>query len=65
MPMSASALAGEMVTKLADAGFVTNNEHAKTEAMCSALAQAVVEHLQANAQVTIDNGSSAGQYNIG
>lgn len=64
MAMNQSALKGLMISKLQAAGFDTNNEHAKTEEFCEAIAAAVVEHIQSSAKAVVASGSSAGQHPI-
>ena len=60
--MNASGLAAEMESELQAQGFVTNNEHSKTQQMCQALATAIVNHIQANAKA-IDPGGTAPSQN--
>ena len=64
MPLNAEALESAIISKLKSEGFVTNNQYAKTEKMAKAIAEAVVEHITANAQVVIESGSSAGTYGV-
>ena len=64
MAMNASSLQGLIISKLEAAGFNTTNEHAKIADLCTAVAEAVVEHIQANAKANITTGSSAGKHSI-
>lgn len=64
MAMNAASLANDMKLELQAHGFITSGEHAKTDALCAALAAAVVNHLQANAKAVIASGSSAGSHSI-
>ena len=50
MAMNVAALKGLMISKLQAAGFDTGNEHSKTEEFCTAIAEAVVEHIQSSAK---------------
>jgi len=62
--MSSDALKGLIISKLQARGFDTQNEHATVSILAQAIAQAVVEHIQANAQVQVSGGSSAGTYQV-
>jgi len=62
MALSASGLQTLIETKLTTAGFDLNNGRA--DDMASAIAEAVVEHITANAQVVVAGGSSAGTYSV-
>jgi len=58
MAMNAATLATEIETKLQGEGFVTNGEHPRTKQMCKAIAEAVVEHITANAVSSVAGGST-------
>lgn len=64
MAMSASALSGEIKNQLVAAGFVVTGEHSKVDALCDAIATAVVNHIQSNAKAVVASGSSAGSHPI-
>lgn len=64
MALNSSALKGLIVSKLNAAGITTSGEHAKAQLMAEAIAEAVVEHVTANAQVIVAGGSSAGTYKV-
>ena len=64
MAMSSSALEGLIVSKLKEAGFNVDGEHSKNTVMAKAVAEAVVEHIQANAKAVVIGGSSAGSHSI-
>lgn len=64
MALNSATLKTELVTKLKAQGFKTDNEHAKTADMAQAIAEAVVEHILANAEVKVTSGSSAGDYGV-
>lgn len=64
MAMNSAALASEIKSQLQAQGFITQGEHARVDKLCTAIATAVVNHLQANAKAVIASGSSAGQHPI-
>lgn len=64
MAMNASALASQIKNELISAGFVATGEHSKVDALCSAIATAVVNHIQSSAKAVVASGSSAGTHPI-
>lgn len=64
MAMNPDALKGLMISKLQATGFDTTNKHSKTDEFCTAIAAAVVEHIQSSAKAVVASGSSAGQHPI-
>lgn len=64
MPMNAGTLESLIVSKLEAAGFKTNGEHAFVSIMAKAVAEAVVEHVTADALVEVTGGSSSGSYKV-
>jgi hypothetical protein len=64
MALSKSALEGLIISKLQAAGFNTTGKHSQAQIMAKAVAEAVVEHIQAQAEVPVTKGSSAGAYKV-
>lgn len=64
MALSASKLEQLVLSKLQAAGFTTSGEHAKVGVIAKAVAESVVEHITADAQVPVSSGSSAGVYKV-
>jgi len=63
MALDSSALQTLVESKLTAAGFDLTKAPA-TSLMAQAIAEAVVEHVTANAQVIVSGGSSAGTYSV-
>jgi hypothetical protein len=64
MALSKSTLKDRIVTELQAQGFVTEGEHAMALKMAQAIANAIVDEIQANAKATVQSGSSAGSWPI-
>ena len=64
MALSQSSLKTKIVSELNAQGFVTEGEHAMAQKMAEAIANAVVDEIQANAKATVQSGSSAGVWPI-
>ncbi len=64
MALSKPTLRDRIVTELEQQGFVTNGEHSRVQKMAEAIANAVVDEIQANAKATVSSGSSAGTWPI-
>ncbi len=64
MSLSKSGLKGRIITELESQGFVTSGEHVFTAQLAEAIANAVVDEIQANAQVPVTGGSSKGTYKV-
>lgn len=64
MAMNTATLATEIESELKAQGFITSGDHAKAEKLCTAIANAVVNHIKANAKAVVASGSSAGQHSI-
>lgn len=64
MTLVASVLVGKMKSKLSAKGFVLDNEHSKQTEFLEAIAEAVVEEIQANAKVVDPGGQSPGLWSI-
>ena len=64
MALSKSALKGRIVSEMEAMGATSTGEHSWVERMAEALANAVVDEIQSNAQVPVTSGSSAGTYKV-
>lgn len=64
MALSKSSLKSKIVSELNAQGFVTEGEYAMAQKMAEAIANAVVDEIQANAIATVQSGSSAGTWSI-
>ena len=63
MALDSTALQTLVESKLTVAGFNLDNAPA-TSLMARAIAEAVVEHITANAEVIVSGGSSSGTYSV-
>ena len=64
MPVDQASLKGRIVTEMEGKGFTSSGQYSQVEQMATAIAAAVVDEIQQNAQVTVDSGSSAGTYQV-
>tara|TARA_R110002167_G_scaffold98718_10_gene259422 strand:+ start:2823 stop:3020 length:198 start_codon:yes stop_codon:yes gene_type:complete len=64
MALSAETLKALIVTELTAAGFVTQGQYARSEQLATALARAIVGHIQQAAEVPVSGGSSSGNYSV-
>ncbi|EKO3371275.1 hypothetical protein RDG65_001286 [Vibrio fluvialis] len=64
MALSKSSLKAKLISELQAQGFVTEGEHAMAGKMAEAIANAVVDEIQANAKANVTSGSSAGNWPI-
>ncbi|MBY7898708.1 hypothetical protein KW478_19630 [Vibrio fluvialis] len=64
MALSKSSLKDRIISELQSQGFVTEGEHAMVQKMAEAIANAVVDEIQANAKANVTSGSSAGSWSI-
>ncbi|PFG55757.1 hypothetical protein ATG66_2073 [Vibrio sp. ES.051] len=64
MALSKSSLKNRILSELQSQGFVTSGAHAKSDELATAIANAVVDEIKANAKATIESGSSAGSWPI-
>jgi hypothetical protein len=64
MALSKEQLKQRIVSNLESFGFVCSGEYASADKMAEAIASAVVDEIQANAEVPVSGGSSAGTYNV-
>ena len=64
MALSKSSLKSRIVQEMEAMGATASGEHSWVEKLAEALANAVVDEVQQNAQVTLSGGSSAGSYPV-
>lgn len=64
MALSKSALKGRIVSEMEAIGATSSGPHSWVERMAEAIASAVVEEIQKNAEVPVTGGSSAGTYKV-
>ncbi|MEZ8463904.1 hypothetical protein AB6D04_06555 [Vibrio splendidus] len=64
MAISKASLKQKIETELKAKGFVLDGEFAMAGMMAEAIANAVVDEITQNAQVTISAGSSSGEYKV-
>ena len=64
MALSKASLKARLISELQAQGFVTEGEHAMAGKMAEAIANAVVDEIQANAKANVTSGSSAGTWPI-
>jgi ribosomal protein S8 len=58
MALSKSSLKERIVTELQSQGFITSGTHANAQKMAEAIANAVVDEIQANAQAITSMGNA-------
>ncbi|SHF51404.1 hypothetical protein [Vibrio gazogenes] len=64
MALSKPSLKKRIITELKGQGFVTEGEHARSEELATALANAIVDEITQNAEAIVSGGSSAGQWPV-
>lgn len=64
MALSKSALKGRIVSEMQAQGATATGEHSWVNRMAEAIASAVVDEIQGNAEVPVTSGSSAGKYKV-
>lgn len=64
MAISKASLKQKLETELKVQGFVLDGEFAMAGKMAEAIANAVVDEINQNAQVPVTGGSSAGSYQV-
>lgn len=64
MALSKSSLKEKLETELKAQGFVLDGEFAMAGKMAEAIANAVVDEIQQEAEVVVDSGSSKGAYKV-
>lgn len=64
MALSKAQLKNRIVNEMAAQGATAAGEHSWVNKMAEAIANAVVDEIQANAETTVTTGSSAGSYGV-
>lgn len=64
MALRKSRLKGRIITEFEAQGATATGKHSWVEKMAEAIANAVVDEVQQNAQVPVTGGSSAGTYKV-
>lgn len=64
MSLSKSSLKQRIIAELQGQGFTTTGNHAKSDELATALANAIVDEITANAKALVSSGSSAGSWPI-
>jgi len=64
MALSKSQLKSRIVSEMKAQGATVTGEHSWVNRMAEAIANAVVEEVQGNAEVPVTAGSSAGNYKV-
>lgn len=64
MALSKSALKGRIISEMEAQGATQSGKHSWVSKMAEAIANAVVDEVQGNAEVPVTGGSSAGNYKV-
>lgn len=64
MALSKSALKSRIISEMQAQGATAAGEHSWVNRMAEAIANAVVDEVQSNAEVPVTGGSSAGNYKV-
>lgn len=64
MALSKTSLKDRIITEMESQGFVTQGTHAKADELAKAIANAVIDEIQANAKAAVSSGSSKGNWPI-
>lgn len=64
MALSKSALKSRIISEMQAQGATADGEHSWVNRMAEAIANAVVDEVQSNAEVPVTGGSSAGNYKV-
>lgn len=64
MALSKAQLQGRIVSAMQAQGATASGEHSWVSRMAEAIANAVVDEVQANAEVPVTGGSSSGTYKV-
>lgn len=64
MALSKGDLQSRIVSEMTARGATASGEHSWVNQLAEAIASAVVDEIQANAEVTVTGGSSAGTYGV-
>lgn len=64
MALSKTQLKNRIISEMQTQGATATGEHSWVTRLAEALANAVVDEIQTNAEVPVTGGSSAGQYKV-
>jgi hypothetical protein len=64
MALSKGALKGRIISEMQSQGATAAGEHSWVNKLAEAIANAVVDEIQSNAEVPVTGGSSAGTYKV-
>lgn len=64
MALSKSALKGRIISEMQAQGATASGEYSWVNRMAEAIANAVVDEVQGNAEVPVTGGSSSGTYKV-
>lgn len=64
MALSKTGLKQRILTELTAKGFTVTGEHARNADYAEAIANAIVDEIQANAKALVSSGSSSGNWPI-
>ncbi|MGP5308100.1 hypothetical protein [Vreelandella alkaliphila] len=64
MALSKIQLKNRIISEMQTQGATATGEHSWVTRLAEALANAVVDEIQSNAEVSVTGGSSAGQYKV-
>lgn len=64
MALDKAQLKSRIVSEMEALGATSSGQHSWVERMAQAIANAVVDEIQENAQVPVPSGSSAGTYQV-
>lgn len=64
MALSGTGLGARITSELKSAGFLPQGDHTVNQPFWDAIGKAIVKHIQADAEVPVTAGSSAGVYKV-
>lgn len=64
MALNGSSLGDKICAELEAAGFAPQGQHQVSKPFWDAIGKAIVKHIQADAEVPVTSGSSAGTYKV-
>ncbi|WP_153448733.1 hypothetical protein [Vibrio algicola] len=64
MALSKTGLKQRILTELTAKGFTVSGEHSRNADYAEAIANAIVDEIQANAKAIVSSGSSAGSWPV-
>ncbi len=64
MALDKAKTTNNAMQKLIDKGFVIDNEHSEQLPLVAAIVEAIIEDINADAQVVVSGGSSSGTYQV-